>query len=542
MGLINDEQINIDNRDLSFGNAELNTILHSYTKPKKNDLGMDLTPIACFINFCEYTSYITDEELLNGAIAYIEKEVPLIIPEVNKSFNALKEKHNNEYSDKDWHCIKAIFFSLGIRCKVFMKLYNPPNQNFPFFYIIVKDRAVNHNLNFAKEVAIRNYEIDLKEKIKILPIEERKEIYNRRIESLRNLDFRYDTNISLKTINFLKESKEYLFDDAKNITKTFEQFKNSSQQNDIDKYFQSYIPQYLKRSTNKSNEDGSANPLFYGIITSDLLQQRDRELSLKENLKERHELLYEYNIKLFYLTRHIVQLFIAVNKYSNSPNSGITSIKIKESHVLDSVERINEYSQIIRFNVVDNEIDIALKIREYCIVMFDNWIFLLKTQFGIDIYKSPLKTHFEKVKKELQNSINIEELKLMNKLAKRSATTLDEKEVDKSKNNQLSTNKDGIAISEKTEKELHTHIFKGNSFEIWESMFISFAINESKKTDLRFMYEVMKYNKQIHENITLKYMTDWINELYLFSIEKLHYIDFKSPSNEKRMSVYKLIQ
>lgn len=94
----------------------------------------------------------------------------------------------------------------------------------------------------------------------------------------------------------------------------------------------------------------------------------------------------------------------------------------------------------------------------------------------------------------------------------------------------------------KESQNLHTKIFVNNGFEVWRSMFDSFKITEKKRTDLRFMYEVMKYNNQINDTITVKDLTEWLREVYGFSIDKLHFTDIKSKSNIKRMSIYKLIQ
>jgi hypothetical protein len=91
-------------------------------------------------------------------------------------------------------------------------------------------------------------------------------------------------------------------------------------------------------------------------------------------------------------------------------------------------------------------------------------------------------------------------------------------------------------------KELHNNIFTDNAFYVWERLFENFNINETKRTDLRFMYEIMKYNGQIHKTVTVKNITDWINETYNFNIDKLQYTSIKSTSNENRMSIYNLIK
>ncbi len=94
----------------------------------------------------------------------------------------------------------------------------------------------------------------------------------------------------------------------------------------------------------------------------------------------------------------------------------------------------------------------------------------------------------------------------------------------------------------KPKKEWHNQIFKDNAFEFWERLFENLNINETKRTDLRFMYEIMKYKEQIHKTVTVKNITDWINETYQFSIDKLQYTSIKSKSNENRMSIYNLIK
>ena len=63
-------------------------------------------------------------------------------------------------------------------------------------------------------------------------------------------------------------------------------------------------------------------------------------------------------------------------------------------------------------------------------------------------------------------------------------------------------------------KELHSHIFKGNSFDVWQSMFSEFGINESSRTDVKFMFEEMKKDYLIHNTVNQITFLDWIGETY----------------------------
>ena len=99
--------------------------------------------------------------------------------------------------------------------------------------------------------------------------------------------------------------------------------------------------------------------------------------------------------------------------------------------------------------------------------------------------------------------------------------------IDKSKND----------IAE-VKKELHTNIFKKNGFEIWESIFEKFNITKTKRTDIDFMFEVMKYNDFIYKNIGCKDIQDWINEIYEISFDQIKYTDVNSNSNSKRLIIF----
>ena len=87
-------------------------------------------------------------------------------------------------------------------------------------------------------------------------------------------------------------------------------------------------------------------------------------------------------------------------------------------------------------------------------------------------------------------------------------------------------------------KELHTNIFKKNGFEIWESMFEKFNITKSTRTDIDFMFEVMKYNDFIYKNIRYNDIEDWINEVYQISFDKIKHTKINAKSNSTRLFIF----
>lgn len=215
------EYIDIDNRDEKFNKNEqgqeagLYAILQSYTKPRTSDAGLDLNPIDQLINFCEYLSYITDANFLNSAIEYVKGQISL--NNFDADFDTLKQQQlsKEKYSDEDLIKIKAINFSLKARFEIYKVCFNPPNFNLPFFYINYENRIIEHNLEFAKGVILRNNDIDYKEQIKTRPLEDAKRLYNSRIENLEDLEHKHNTDISSKTIKYLKSNKKRLIETKK---------------------------------------------------------------------------------------------------------------------------------------------------------------------------------------------------------------------------------------------------------------------------------------------------------------------------------------
>ena len=66
----------------------------------------------------------------------------------------------------------------------------------------------------------------------------------------------------------------------------------------------------------------------------------------------------------------------------------------------------------------------------------------------------------------------------------------------------------------KPKKELHNHIFKNNAFEVWQHMFEEFEIEESSRTDVKFMFEEMKKAGLIHGTVDQRNFLIWISLNY----------------------------
>ena len=95
---------------------------------------------------------------------------------------------------------------------------------------------------------------------------------------------------------------------------------------------------------------------------------------------------------------------------------------------------------------------------------------------------------------------------------------------------------------DEVKKVLHNNIFKGNAFEIWQSMFEKFQIIESNySTDIDFMFQVMKHNNLIYNNIGLTDIKNWINTVYEISFDKIRFTNHKAKANKKRLIIFNQI-
>lgn len=295
------------------------------------------------------------------------------------------------------------------------------------------------------------------------------------------------------------------------------------QNKEIEIYLKSYKPHYFSSVIDKRNKEDKENSLFYGKVTASILQQRNNGLLLSEILKEKYNLLSVYNERLCFLTGHTMQLFKAVNDYSITANSGyLTKIKINEDEVFISLNELKKITKSIKHNLLNEEIKTASKIRNYCILMFDDCTDLLKDSFGIDIYKSPLKVHFESVKTAFENSINFDELKSIKELETNTTEALQQrikpkgtytpKPCFKPESIQSITDTLNTFFEASQHAELKRIIETGNK--ATEKLF--FRDNGNKLSD----YFKILYENKIIIGCAKKDLINWIVENFVFNYRK----------------------
>jgi len=184
------------------------------------------------------------------------------------------------------------------------------------------------------------------------------------------------------------------------------------------KEYKNSISNYISTILEFQNADKTPNTFYYYNRIVDFHNHIDKMLNENKNVKERFDLLLVYNAKIKNCLHCIVDLFIAYYRYNNKETFIINDINIAFYNVECSFQSIKEIEQNIAYNISTGDYDIALKIQDYCVPLLKEIRILLKDRFFIDIDKSPLKINFDEVIIKLENSINIERIKLLNDLKK----------------------------------------------------------------------------------------------------------------------------
>ena len=263
-----------------------------------------------------------------------------------------------------------------------------------------------------------------------------------------------------------------------------------------------------------------------------LMKNRDilvKSLSDTLDLKERYDELKNFTISYFNLGEEIFDIMeracdLVDNQYKYSYND----IKIRYTNINQSILNLegrfiarNKIALLIREDIRKGKTNLALKERQYILDVIEGMFSQFTSWFHTDLMQTEFKKYFEVLIKKIEDSISIDEL------------------VIQSSNEKLSNTKPGEGrkiLDEKSNKDkvLHNNIFKNNAFNVWQSMFDSFEITDSSRTDVKFMYEEMKKDGLIFETVNQKTFLDWISKTYQIVVQKTS----NHSKTPKRNSIY----
>ncbi|UOK41592.1 MULTISPECIES: hypothetical protein [Flavobacterium] len=292
----------------------------------------------------------------------------------------------------------------------------------------------------------------------------------------------------------------------------------------IAEYKKSLFSTYFNRVINSKDNDGDKNPHYYNDIINSFRNKNDDRLISNNNFKDCLELLKFYNAILSTLMVDLVQLFIAINKYDGTDETIINDINLSKIDVLNGLKTITEFKQNILYNIGDGNPILAIKIKNYCIPLFNEIKIIFRDKFFIDIENSPLKIDFDEVLNTLENSINIDEINLLQQLNKNDSEQPPQPETSK---------------SVEVVKNNYPKIFKDDlSFTLFNKMFDYYKTETTHLAHFSFLFYAMQKDGFII--CTNSEFIDFLeNEPYNVVIEK---IDSRQAGQNKKTTLYNSIK
>jgi hypothetical protein len=163
----------------------------------------------------------------------------------------------------------------------------------------------------------------------------------------------------------------------------------------IEKYENSFNKYSFKECLIEKHENSSnLNPYYYEKTINNWCEQRCKELSNNNKLKEHFTLLRNYLIYIKFLFISIIELYQAIERYNNI-RVRLNVINIKEHHVITNIEQLQTYNLVVRENLSLGFDNAGKKIKDYILLRLDDMYLILKEVFHIDFLKSPLKNIYQ---------------------------------------------------------------------------------------------------------------------------------------------------
>lgn len=312
------------------------------------------------------------------------------------------------------------------------------------------------------------------------------------------------------------------------------------------------------------NEEGERNEFNYRLVISKFIENQIKELEVDVILNKNFKPLRYFNLYLSSLMISLVELFQTIKRYDETNQISKINIFNEEKYqISQTLQSIILQTIVIDENIKNKNYQLAFDTLDYFNNTFNIIISrFVKYHFGILINKTPLWEDFKKAQQHFEKYRRDELIKLLplenknfSSEPQQKATTVNGLLYIHHLYNEMKNNLEGneIKFEEKqaqppqqdensksivVKNELHNDIFKDNAFEFWQSMFDKFQIEKSSRADINFMFQVMKYNEQIHDHIGYTDIEKWINKVYEITFERIIFTNINENSNKKRLIIY----
>jgi len=180
----------------------------------------------------------------------------------------------------------------------------------------------------------------------------------------------------------------------------------------------------------RNHEDNIYNELYYVDQIFEFKKRLNIDIKENELLRIHSTELTYFNLMIKESLENTVLVFRGCHKLSK----GETTNYQRNIYLLkENLGNLSNFTSVISNLLVSKRVTEAIDIRAYCLNQFERSLNFLSNHLLIDVQKCELKVYFNEVRYKLQNSINFEEIRVVNELDNGTPTNLENTKSIKSK-------------------------------------------------------------------------------------------------------------
>lgn len=166
---------------------------------------------------------------------------------------------------------------------------------------------------------------------------------------------------------------------------------------------------------NRENDNNTPNSFYYYNQIRNFVKDKNNFVKTNIDLKKHTKELVIFNGTLESILIDSLKIFKSAYKYNIDEVHLINEFNIFKSILIENLKVLKSFRQSINIEIQNREFESAILLKNYCVTQFKNLKSFLNSDLCIDINKSPLKAEFDEVLTELENSIDINEIKILMK-------------------------------------------------------------------------------------------------------------------------------
>lgn len=182
----------------------------------------------------------------------------------------------------------------------------------------------------------------------------------------------------------------------------------------IDEY-KSAIVGHFEITFNRENENKTPNSFYYYNQIRNFVKDKNNYVKTNIDLKKHTKELVVFNGTLESILLETFTVFESAYKYNIDEVYIINSFNMSKFELIENLKSLKSFRQSINVEIQNRKFESAILLENYCVNQFKSLKSFLNSHLFIDIDKSPLKSEFDEVLTELENSIDINKIQILMK-------------------------------------------------------------------------------------------------------------------------------